>query len=88
MLFIQAAGPEKVQPTAALNPPAAFVFGSNSCEMNGRGMLIRAKMGQNPKQMSLVPPLECCRSPLVAATGRGRSGTEIKGLRNEQSAQM
>lgn len=50
MLFIQAVGPEKAQPTAALNPRAAFVFGSNSCGMNGWRTLIRAKKWE--KQMS------------------------------------
>lgn len=63
MLFIQAVGPEKVQPTAALNPRAAFVFGSNSCGMNGWRTLIRAKNGRNK-----CHPSERCRSPFVAAT--------------------
>lgn len=83
---------KKLQPVAAINPPAVFVFGSNSCEMNGQRTPIAAKMGQHPKQMSeplsSVPPPKRCRFPLLATTGQGRSGTEIKGIHKEQSAQM
>lgn len=47
--------------------------------MNGWRMLIRANTGDK------CHPSERCRSPLVAAAFRG---TEMKGMRKEQSAQM
>lgn len=63
-----------------------FLFASNSCETDGWKTLIRAEMGQHPKQMSKAfssePPSErrsFPRGPSPASTGR--SGIEIKGAR-------
>lgn len=78
-LYVQ----KRLQPVAAINPPAVFVFGSNSCGMNGWRTPIPAKMGQHPKQMSeplsSVAPPKRYRFALLAATGHGRSDTEMKG---------
>lgn len=73
----------------SINPPAVFVFGSNSWEMNGWRTPSPAKMGQHQTQMSeplsSVPSPKELRVPFVGRyrPGRAGSGTEIKGIHKE-----
>lgn len=62
-------GPRKSPANGALNPWAVFVFGSNSCEMNGWRTLIRAKNETNVILRSAAGPLQW---PLRSEAGRAQ----------------
>lgn len=88
VLNVQKPHSKRCKNQGAMAPLAVFVFGSNSCEIDVHQTLIRAKLGQPPKQMSKsflsVSPSVCYYFSCPQQWQQWISGFQFKGAQEEQ----